>query len=169
MQVELLIGRVAHAARVSVQTIRYYERLGLLAPASRTASGYRLYRPEATERLAFIKHAQALGFLLEEIKEILRLKYAGQSPCECVRKVLEKKLEHVERQIAKFRRFRAELRNTLVRARQLPHLPHSASVICPIIHKAPASESRSKRPRVKKNFRPLFNEKRSGNPARKEN
>lgn len=169
MQAELSIGRVAHAARVSVQTIRYYERLGLIATVSRTAGGYRVYRPEAIERLAFIKHAQALGFSLDEIKEILRLKYAGQSPCECVCKLLEEKLQHIERQIAEFRRFRAELRNTLVRARRLPHLPHSASVICPIIHKAPASESRLKRPKVKKSFPPLFTQNRSGNRTRKEN
>ncbi|MCI0724368.1 MAG: heavy metal-responsive transcriptional regulator [Acidobacteria bacterium] len=169
MEAKLSIGRVARAARVSVQTIRYYERLGLLAPARRTANGYRADRPEATERLAFIKHAQALGFSLDEIKAILRLKYAGQSPCECVRKLLEDKLGRVERQIAELRRFRVELRKTLVRARRLPRLPHSASVICPIIHKAPAGESPSKRSRMEKSFPQPLKQERSGNPAGKEN
>jgi len=133
MEAKLSIGRVAHAGRVSVQTIRYYERLGLLAPAWRTASGYRMYQPEGSERLAFIRHAHALGFSLDESKEILRVKYTGRSPYECARKLLEEKLGLVEGQIAELRRFRAELRKTLVRARQLPHLPRSASAICPII------------------------------------
>jgi len=127
------IGQVARAAGVNVQTVRYYERAGLLPRAARTPSGYRVYGPETAARLRFIKHAQALGFSLEEVREILRLRYDGRSPCECVRGKLEEKLERVEREMAALRRFRQELHRTLARARQLPHLPHRASAICPII------------------------------------
>lgn len=163
------IGNVAGLAGVSVQTVRYYERLGLLPAAQRTESGYRVYSPQTVERLQFIRQAQAAGFRLDEIREILRLKYAGQSPCDCVRGLLERKLKEVERQMAELARFRRELRQTLKSSQELRRLPHSASAICPIIQRAPASESRSKRPKVKKHFQPLFNEKRSGNPTRKEN
>jgi len=129
----LFIGRLARQAGVSVQTVRYYERRGLLARPQRTASGYRLYAPETPARLGFIKQAQAVGFSLGEVREILRLTYDGRSPCECVRGMLEEKLARVEQEMAALKRFRHELRRTLARARKLPHLSHRASAICPII------------------------------------
>ena len=137
MSARLFIGKVAQAAGLSVQAVRYYERLGLLPPAERTAGDYRAYRPEAVERLRFIRQAQAAGFRLEEIREILRMKFAGQSPCECVRTMLQRKLEEVEEQMAVLGRFRKQLRRTLQRARSLPRLPHRASAICPMIESMP--------------------------------
>lgn len=139
------IGKVAAMAGVSVQTVRYYERLGLLPAAHRTESGYRVYSPRAVEPLRFIGQAQAAGFRLDEIREILRLKYAGQSPCDCVRGLLERKLEQVERQMIELGRFRRELRQTMKKSQALPRLPHSASVICPIIQIHPRSERTGKR------------------------
>lgn len=126
---------------MSVQTVRYYERLGLLPPADRTASGYRRYSRGTVERLRFIRQAQALGFRLEEIKEIVRLRYVGQSPCDCVRGLLQRKLEQVEREMAELVRFRRQLRETLNRSQKLPRLPHSASGICPIIQSEPSRRS----------------------------
>lgn len=127
------IGAVARAAGVSVQAIRYYERAGLLARPPRTPAGYRIYSPEASVRLHFIKQAQGLGFSLQEIKEILRLRYECQSPCQCVRGLLEAKLERVEGQMGELRRFRRELRKTLAYVQRRPRVPHRSSAICPII------------------------------------
>lgn len=127
------IGKVAQAAAVDVQTVRYYERLGLLPAAERTATGYRVYLPETVERLRFIRQAQAVGFRLDEIREILRIKYMGQSPCNCVRDTLRRKLKEVEEQMAELARFRKQLRATLQRAQRLPSLPHRATAICPLI------------------------------------
>src|SRR3990172_1644988 len=127
------IGAVARTAGVSVQTVRYYERAGLLPRPPRTPSGYRIYSPDAGARLRFIKQAQAVGFSLEEVREILQLKYNGRSPCECVRGMLEEKLARVEQEMAALERFRRGLHQTLARARKLPHLSHRASAICPII------------------------------------
>jgi DNA-binding transcriptional MerR regulator len=127
------IGRVAKAASVSVQAVRYYERLGLLPKAHRTESGYRVYGPETESRLRFIKRAQALGFSLDEIREILRLRYEGASPCDCVRRLLQTKLDQVERQMKELARFRHDLRHTLKLSQRLPRLPHTASAICPLI------------------------------------
>ncbi|MFQ5662976.1 MAG: heavy metal-responsive transcriptional regulator [Terriglobia bacterium] len=136
------IGRLARAAGVNVQTVRYYERLGLLPPAGRSAAHYRLYSSETLERLRFIRQAQAAGFRLQEIKEILRLKYTGRSPCNCVRDLLQRRLEQVEREIAALGRFRRGLRQTLKRSQRLPRLPHSASAICPIIEVQPSRKKK---------------------------
>jgi MerR family copper efflux transcriptional regulator len=145
MKETAFIGRAAKGAGVSVQAVRYYERLGLLPTAHRTPTGYRVYGPEAVDRLRFIKQAQALGFSLDEIREILRLRYEGRSPCECVRKLLQKRLETIEHQIRQLVRFRHDLRNTLKRSKRLPHLPHTASAICPLIQIEPsAREAREK-------------------------
>jgi DNA-binding transcriptional MerR regulator len=142
------IGEVARAAGLSVQTLRYYERLGLLPPPRRSGNGYRLYPADTLKRLRLIRQAQALGFRLDEIKEILRMKYAGESPCGCVREMLARKLAEVERQIADLGRFRRELHRTLRRSRALPRLSHRASLICPIIESVP----RGRRRRAEKNL-----------------
>jgi len=133
MKAIAFIGRVAKAAGLSVQAVRYYERLGLLPAAQRTSAGYRVFGHESVDRLRFIKQAQSLGFSLDEIREILRLRYEGRSPCECVRKLLRKRLETIENQIKHLVRFRHDLRRTLARSKRLPHLPHTASAICPLI------------------------------------
>ena len=144
MSTTAFIGQVARRAGVSVHTVRYYEHLGLLPQVQRTTSGYRVYSPETFERLRFIRKAQALGFRLDEIKEILRLKYAAQSPCNCVRGLLRRKLEQVEREMAELVRFRRQLREILKRSQKLPRLPHSASAICPIIQSRPLQKTKKK-------------------------
>ncbi len=144
MKEKAFIGRVAKAAGVSVQAVRYYERLGLLPAAQRTPAGYRIYGPESVDRLQFVKQAQELGFSLDEIREILRLRYDGRSPCKCVSKLLEQKLEKIEHDIRLLVRFRHDLRKTLERSKKLPHLPHTASSICPLIQikTSPAGQER---------------------------
>jgi MerR family Zn(II)-responsive transcriptional regulator of zntA len=67
------IGRLARRARVNVDSIRFHERQGLLAPETKTDSGYRLYTDDALRRIAFIKHAQCCGFSLAEIGDLLRM------------------------------------------------------------------------------------------------
>ena len=67
------IGRLAHRTRVSADSIRFYERQGLLTPSTKTASGYRLYSEDAIRRVAFVKHAQRCGFNLVEIRQILHM------------------------------------------------------------------------------------------------
>ena len=138
------IGRVAKAAGVSVQAVRYYERLGLLPAAHRSPTGYRTYGPESLERLRFIRQAQSLGFALDEIKEILRLRYEGRSPCACVRDLLQKKLHTIENEIKQLVHFRQDLRKTLARSKRLPRLPHKASAICPLIQIEASTAKREK-------------------------
>jgi len=88
------IGKVAARAQLSADSIRFYEREGLLSPAQKTESGYRLYTDEAIRRLNFIKHAQQCGFSLSEIRDLLELKGHDRSCCNDVyRLALEKKLQ----------------------------------------------------------------------------
>jgi len=69
------IGELSARSGIPIETIRYYERIGLLPPPNRTASGYRQYDETALKQLRFIKRAQELGFTLREIKDLLTLKY----------------------------------------------------------------------------------------------
>lgn len=139
MEETAYIGQVAKTAGVSVQAVRYYEQRGLLPAAHRSSTGYRTYGPESVERLRFIKQAQALGFSLDEIREILRLRYEGRSPCGCVRDLLQKRLLAIENEIKQLLHFRQDLRKTLARSKRLPRLPHKASAICPLVQIEPAA------------------------------
>src|SRR5262245_29012580 len=96
----LTIGKVARLAGVTVDTIRYYERLGLLPAPARTPSGYRLYQPAIVNRLALIRNAQRFGFPLRAIAEFLRVRECGGTPCHDVRAAAQRMLEAVDRQIA---------------------------------------------------------------------
>src|SRR5207237_9845446 len=81
----LSIGQVARRAGVGVETVRFYERQGLLEEPPRRASGYRQYSEEVVSRLRFIKRAQQLGFSLKEISELLLLRVDAQASCEEVK------------------------------------------------------------------------------------
>lgn len=105
----LLAGEVARALGIGVQTLHYYERERLIPPTARSASGYRLYTPEVVERVRFNRKAQALGFPLEEIREVLGLAEQGASPCGRVQTALTGKLADVDRRIADLHTFRDEL------------------------------------------------------------
>ena len=88
------IGKLALQADVTTDTVRYYEKEGLLAPASKTGAGYRLYDEDAVRRLRFIKQAQQCGFSLTEIRELLTLKNSDAACCKDVKSVaITKKLQ----------------------------------------------------------------------------
>jgi MerR family Zn(II)-responsive transcriptional regulator of zntA len=92
------IGKAATLAGVSTDTLRYYEKEGLITPASKTAVGYRLYNDDALRRICFIKHAQHCGFTLADILELLTLKHADGACCEDVRSLaIEKKLQIMQK------------------------------------------------------------------------
>jgi Hg(II)-responsive transcriptional regulator len=100
----MTIGQVAAAAHVNIQTVRYYERRGLLATPPRTGSGYRQYAEDAVGRLRFIKHAQELGFSLKEIQELLALRIRRRDACDTVERRTREKIELVDRKIRDLRR-----------------------------------------------------------------
>jgi DNA-binding transcriptional MerR regulator len=105
----LKVGELAARVGVGVQTLHYYERLGLLPKPERSAANYRLYPSDALRRIQFIKKAQSLGFTLEEIKEVLGLRERGRAPCRCVADVGKKHLRELDARIAALQEFRREL------------------------------------------------------------
>ena len=120
------IGALAHRAGVRIDTVRYYERNGLLAPSRRLASGYRRYGATELARLRFIRRAQALGFALKEIQELLSL--SSKRDVARVKRAAQQKLADVERRIAALERVRAGL-TTLIDA--CPG--HGRAADCPIL------------------------------------
>ncbi|HHM05472.1 MAG TPA: MerR family transcriptional regulator [Gammaproteobacteria bacterium] len=92
----LTIGRLARAAGVSVETVRYYQRLGLIHQPAKPPVGYRTYPAALVQRIRFIKRAQGLGFSLQDIAHLLEL---GEGHCADVRQQAEAKLAQIEAQI----------------------------------------------------------------------
>jgi MerR family copper efflux transcriptional regulator len=95
----LSIGDVAKQAGVHIETLRYYERRGLLASPPRSTSNYRLYSEETVHRVRFIKGAQELGFSLKEILELLSLRAEPTTSCEDIREHAEAKIKDIEAKI----------------------------------------------------------------------
>jgi MerR family Zn(II)-responsive transcriptional regulator of zntA len=92
--VTLTIGKVASLSKVTADTLRYYEREGLICPAAKSNGGYRLYDHDAVRRVRFIKEAQHCGFTLTEIRQLLALRANDAACCRDVRRVaVEKKLQ----------------------------------------------------------------------------
>lgn len=97
-QSEVRIGELASQTGVSIDTVRYYERIGLLARAARTGGGFRRFTPEAAERIRFIKHAQDIGLSLDEIRTLLSVG-GGASECLRVSELLQSKLAELDERI----------------------------------------------------------------------
>ena len=104
-QKSLTIGRIAKQADVGIDTIRFYERRGLLPAAQRSASGYRLYSTETIRRLDFIRKAKALGFTLEEIISLLGLQDSTGAKAD-VKALTRRKLEQIDTKIHDLERIR---------------------------------------------------------------
>lgn len=103
------IGQLALAASVNIQTLRYYERRGLLSEPGRTAAGHREYPEEAVRRVRFIKRAQGLGFTLTEIEELLRLRDDRNASCSSVRATARARMDDIDRKLAGLRAMRRAL------------------------------------------------------------
>jgi len=125
MNTPLTIGRLARAAGVNVETVRYYQRVGLLEEPPRPTGGYRTYPPDTVERIRFIKRAQKLGFRLQEIRELLEL---GEASCRDVQQRARRKREQIDRQIADLQALRDTL-DTLIRTCE----ERGESRACPIV------------------------------------
>jgi len=127
---ELRIGEVAAGAGVSVDTVRYYERLKLWPRARRTSGNFRLFGSDSVQRVQFIKQAQDLGFSLDEIKGLLAT--GGAEECQRVHDLLSEKLRELDGRLTSMRKFRRVL---------VPHLAecerelreHGQDACCPVV------------------------------------
>lgn len=113
MESALTIGRLAREVGVNIQTVRYYERLKLLDPTRRKPSGYRIYDSDSLRRLRFIKNAQALGFTLHEIAELLNLRVSSTARCGDVQRSAQAKLKQVEAKARDLQDLARALRNLI--------------------------------------------------------
>jgi MerR family Zn(II)-responsive transcriptional regulator of zntA len=108
------ISELAGATGTTPKTLRFYEDIGLLRPATRTRSGYRDFDSDAIDRLDFIRRGQAAGLTLTQVKQILQIRDDGQPPCEHVREILASRLADLDTQIAQL----LALRDTIARLRE---------------------------------------------------
>ena len=142
------IGHLAKAAGVGIDTVRFYERAGLMPQAARTTSGYRTYAAADVERLRFIRRAKALGFSLEEIGELLRLA-EGKGGRAGVKALAERRLRDLEQKIRELSTFRDTLVHYVNECSG-----HGPVEGCPIIEAAlaapPAEPTRAPRGRTGK-------------------
>lgn len=113
MEVGMRIGEVARASGVSPDTIRHYERRGLLPRAPRSVSGYRQFGNDALRRVRITRAALSIGFTVEELSRIFQERDRGGAPCAMVRELAGQKLVALEGYLVKLRRLRKELRTTI--------------------------------------------------------
>lgn len=106
---QLTIGDLAKATDTKVETIRYYERVGLLPAPARTRGNYRSYSSEQSDRLSFIRRARGLGFSLSQVRGLLRLSDQRRRSCEAVDAIAREHLAEVDRKIADLVALRREL------------------------------------------------------------
>jgi DNA-binding transcriptional MerR regulator len=106
----LLSGELARLTGVSADTLRHYEKLGILATSQRTTSGYRMFPPSAVERVQLAQRALQLGFSLHELSEILRERDKGGAPCHRVLNLTEEKLRSLDQQIQQLQQTQAYMR-----------------------------------------------------------
>jgi DNA-binding transcriptional MerR regulator len=131
------IGELAHAADTKPETVRYYERIGLLPAPSRTAGNYRDYSVEHVSRLAFTRRARELGFSIGQIRALLDLADQKAQPCEAVDAIAREHLAEVKRKLADLAALRRELEFLIGQCR------HGSVADCRILEAlAPGSPSR---------------------------
>lgn len=128
---EFRIGEVAAQTGVSIDTVRYYERRRLLPHASRTRGGFRLFTPEAVERIRFIKQAQDIGLSLDEIGELLSDE-GSAGECRRVRDLLRTKLRELDERLKMLRAFRRTLTHYLA-ACESELKRHGEGAECPVV------------------------------------
>lgn len=121
------IGELAWQTDTKVETIRYYERIGLLPAPARTSGNYRAYTHSHLERLSFVRRGRDLGFSLDEVRELLRLSDDRDQSCAEVDRIARLHLTEVERKLADLRALRAELRQ------MIGHCQHGTIAECRII------------------------------------
>lgn len=131
----MTIGELAKQVGVNVQTIRFYERRKLLPEPARTASGYRRYESGELNRLTFIRQAKALGFTLDEIRDIIRSRGRGACPCTDVIAMAEAHLDDVSRQIGTLLKFKEELTRSIRNWKRAGKQTLSAGAICTLIER----------------------------------
>lgn len=131
----LKTSELARAAGVGVETVRYYLRRGLLAEPPRAPSGYRRFPPDAVRRIAFVRRTQALGFTLDEIRELLELRVERPHACEAVEERAKARIAAVEEKLDELQRMKRALARVVAACEARERTGH-----CPLLEEiAPGS------------------------------
>ena len=123
------IGEIAKRSGTGIETIRYYEREGLLQEPERRPSGYRQYEESTVDRLEYIRRAKELGFTLAEIRELLELSFSAHQGCDHIRQLAETKMMDIEKKIRNLHKMRRSLANMLAKCRK-----KKSADDCPLVH-----------------------------------
>ena len=141
----LQIGEVARESGTPVDTIRYYEKTGLIDKPSRSEGGFRKYAGESVEKLRFIRKAQSLGFSLREIKGIIQCSKEGLKPCcNLVRKLFTGKISEFEGKIKELERMKRELESLLFDWVSPKEAKKKSYAVCPQIERESKKQRRNK-------------------------
>lgn len=124
------IGQLAAATGTTTKTLRFYENSGLLPPADRAANGYRDYGQDAVSRLDFIHRGRAAGLTLAQIREVIDIRDAGDTPCHHVRALLGERLADIVRQIADLQVLRATVTRLRDQAEQADPSTCAPDAVC---------------------------------------
>jgi len=127
------IGELAKRTDLSIDAIRFYERRKLLPPASRSTGRFRLYTPEAIERLRFVRRMQGLGFSLQEIKELMGVRGDRAHACSAVREFLKTKLADVAVRIRELQQLDTELKADLRKCNRALKQQRGKTCACPVL------------------------------------
>lgn len=130
------IGEVAARAGVTTKAIRYYERVGVLAPPARTEAGYRRYDPGTLTRLRFVRAAQAVGLSLGEIRDVIAFRDRGEAPCGHVLELIGRHAGEITARIDELERLRSDLAALAERGAELDPADCGPDGICHVIEPA---------------------------------
>ena len=142
----LQIGEVATQTGLSIDAVRFYEREGLLRTAVRSNGGFRLFSKPDVDHLAFIRNAQALGFSLQEIRELISLKGTPHPDCQQVEHLLESKIAVVREKIASLRKLERELQRAMANCESnLRSASRGQAEDCPVLSDIPQRKRKKRR------------------------
>jgi DNA-binding transcriptional MerR regulator len=127
------VGELARSAGVTAETVRYYTRVGLLAPQTDASNGYRRFGAADLGRLRFVLRAKRLGFQLDEIAEILGMSDRGRAPCPVVREIVERRIAETRTRLADMQALQSRLERAVELWAQMPDGEPDGHAVCALI------------------------------------
>jgi len=115
---QLTIGQLAETVDIPASTVRYYERIGLLAPEDRSQGNYRLYGPASLRRLRFIRAAQSIGFTLDDIRSLMGAQNRHSPSCRDVQRLIAARLTEIDKQMTSLRQVQKVLKASVAKCRK---------------------------------------------------
>lgn len=129
----MTVRQLSKQSGIAPHVVRYYSLIGQLTPVRHPDNGYRLFTRDGTARLRFVRSAQNLGYTLEEIRHILGLSEAGESPCREVREIMRRRVEENRRRLVDQIALQRRMERALARWEKMPNAPPRGDTVCHLI------------------------------------